>query len=338
MKLVTKMKRFVGKMEQVENMTERQLVEMLFRAEKLMAEYIEAEDRKDAAYDRVKENSKYWSGRGAVKRQAIESVEDDATSKVAATTQSDEELQENDKEVADLNISQQVLNQGRLVITKDSEEKGLVIGAYHKGGDITYFTSSNSFDNPVVFGNPALTAEIKDRILEQKPDFYQAVTKDFKSIALFGKSGNQNAMVYLANAKRLVFEGYIGDMVFSTTKEYIDKGYSPLVTRADIFIANGGKHNHVTNNMCSPAIKKFITSLIQQYIISAKFSKASKDVEYFNRLKRSRQSEDNVTTVPEPQPQTANLGYGLDDIYKAMMASEQSSGTLDGGIEYEPEF
>ena len=112
------------------------------------------------------------------------------------------------------NVSQEILKQEvkkqeetKLVITKESEEKGLLIGAYHKDGAVTYFSSSSSYDYPVVFGNPALTVEIKEEIAKQRPNFYQPVTKNFKSIAMFGKSNNKQAMVYQADAKRLVFEG-----------------------------------------------------------------------------------------------------------------------------------
>lgn len=363
------MRKFVERMEGVESMSERQLVEMLFRAEKIMAEYIETEERKERAYIALKEATNYRARKTSnkvvneIEEEIIEeTVEEvfEAEEEVAATIQfnfSDEEQEildnggciEMNEEILSrlnipgansnaVNIAQEVLNQGRLVITKESDEKGTVIGAYHKGGTITYFTSSSSFDYPVVFGSPALTAEIRDRIMEQKPGFYQPVTKNFKSIALFGQSNGKNAMVYLANAKRLVFEGYIGDMVFSTTKDYIDKGYSPLVTRADIFIENGGKHNHVTENMCTPSLKKFIIALIEQYMTSTKFAKASNDIEYFNRVKQSKHQQANVgTEAVQVNPQPVNLGYGLQDI-AAMMNIQQQVGVLNGGVEYEPEF
>ena len=347
MKLVTKMRKFVERMENVESMTERQLTEMLFRAEKIMGEYIAIEERKDAAYERLKESAKRWTGKSKKQQQQKEQEEEEAVEVVEEIVEEEitEDVMEEvamtliNEEVETMNISQQILNQGRLVITKHSEEKGMMVGAYHKDGAITYFSSSDSFDNPVVFGNPALTTEIKDSIVKQVPNFYQPVTKNFKSIAMFGKSNGQNAMIYLANAKRLVFEGYIGNMVFSTTKDYIEKGYNPLVTRADIFIENGGKHNHVTDNMCTPSLKKLIAALIEQYMTSPKFAKASNDVEYFNRLraaKRQQVQQERVVIEPKPQPVVQNYGYGIDDIYAAM---QQAPVVVNGGgVEYDPEF
>ena len=360
MKLVTKMRKFVERMENVESMTERQLVKMLFRAEKIMAEYIETEERKERAYIALKEATNYRTRKTSKVAEETKEEVEEIVEEVAATiqfscSQEEQEILDNggyiemNEEILSrlnmpgannntVNIAQELLNQGRLVITKESDEKGLVIGAYHKDGAVTYFTSSSSFDYPVVFGSPALTAEIRDRIMDQKPGFYQPVTKNFKSIALFGQSNGKNAMVYLADAKRLVFEGYIGDMVFSTTKDYIEKGYNPLVTRADIFIENGGKHNHVTENMCTPSLKKFIVALIEQYMVSPKFAKASNDIEYFNRVKQSKRQQVNVgVEAVQVKPQPVNLGYGLQDI-AAMMNIQQQVGVLNGGVEYEPEF
>lgn len=360
MKLVTKMRKFVERMEGVESMSERQLVKMLFRAEKIMAEYIETEERKERAYIALKEATNYRTRKTSKVAEETKEEVEEIVEEVAATiqfscSQEEQEILDNggyiemNEEILSrlnmpgannntVNIAQELLNQGRLVITKESDEKGLVIGAYHKDGAVTYFTSSSSFDYPVVFGSPALTAEIRDRIMDQKPGFYQPVTKNFKSIALFGQSNGKNAMVYLADAKRLVFEGYIGDMVFSTTKDYIEKGYNPLVTRADIFIENGGKHNHVTDNMCTPSLKKFIVALIEQYMVSPKFAKASNDIEYFNRVKQSKRQQVNVgVEAVQVKPQPVNLGYGLQDI-AAMMNIQQQVGVLNGGVEYEPEF
>lgn len=354
------MRKFVERMEGVESMSERQLVKMLFRAEKIMAEYIETEERKERAYIALKEATNYRTRKTSKVAEETKEEVEEIVEEVAATiqfscSQEEQEILDNggyiemNEEILSrlnmpgannntVNIAQELLNQGRLVITKESDEKGLVIGAYHKDGAVTYFTSSSSFDYPVVFGSPALTAEIRDRIMDQKPGFYQPVTKNFKSIALFGQSNGKNAMVYLADAKRLVFEGYIGDMVFSTTKDYIDKGYSPLVTRADIFIENGGKHNHVTENMCTPSLKKFIVALIEQYMVSPKFAKASNDIEYFNRVKQSKRQQVNVgVEAVQVKPQPVNLGYGLQDI-AAMMNIQQQVGVLNGGVEYEPEF
>ena len=366
MKLVTKMRKFVERMENVESMSERQLVEMLFKAEKMMAEYIATEERKEAAYIALKEATNYRARKTTEKvsqdvsqetlEESVEEVEENVMEEVAVSiqlnaTQEEEQILDNGGyiemnenvlqrlNIPGLNIAQKVLEQGRLVITKESEEKGLLIGAYHKDGAITYFSSSNSYDNPVVFGNPALTTEIKEAILAQRPSFYKSVTKNFKSIALFGKSNNQAAaMVYLIDAKRLVFEGYVGDMVFSTSKSYLDADYSPLVTRADIFIRNGGKHNHVADNMCTPSLKEFIVSLIEQYMASPKFSKACNDVEYFSRLRSSRKQQAQVVVEPKPQTQVQNLGYGLNDIYTAMQAEQSAGVAIGGGIDYEPEF
>ena len=354
------MRKFVERMEGVESMSERQLVKMLFRAEKIMAEYIETEERKERAYIALKEATNYRTRKTSkvaeeTKGEVKEIVEEVAATIQFSCSQEEQEILDNggyiemNEEILSrlnmpgannntVNIAQELLNQGRLVITKESDEKGLVIGAYHKDGAVTYFTSSSSFDYPVVFGSPALTAEIRDRIMDQKPGFYQPVTKNFTSIALFGQSNGKNAMVYLADAKRLVFEGYIGDMVFSTTKDYIDKGYSPLVTRADIFIENGGKHNHVTENMCTPSLKKFIVALIEQYMVSPKFAKASNDIEYFNRVKQSKRQQVNVgVEAVQVKPQPVNLGYGLQDI-AAMMNNQQQVSVLNGGVEYDPEF
>ena len=366
MKLVTKMRKFVERMENVESMTERQLVEMLFKAEKMMAEHIAAEERKESAYIALKEATNYRAIKTTKTTKKVsnkvlqETLEETATIQLS-TTEEEEQILDNggyiemNEDVLSrlnfpgFNVSQGILNQQaqkqeetkeetKLVITKESEDKGLLIGAYHKDGAVTYFSSSSSYDYPVVFGNPALTTEIKDSIVKQKPDFYQPVTKNFKSIAMFGKSDNKQAMVYLADAKRLVFEGYIGDMVFSTSKSYLDKDYSPLVTRADIFIRNGGKHNHVADNMCTPSLKKLIIALIEQYMISSKFAKARNDIEYFNRLKsHEKQQQYQVVVEHKPQVQAQNLGYGLNDIYAAMQ-SQQSTEIVIGGVNYEPEF
>ena len=204
-----------------------------------------------------------------------------------------------------------------------------------------------------MFGNPALTKEIKDSIVSQKPNFYQPVTKNFKSIALFGKVDNKQAMVYLADAKRLVFEGYIGDMIFSTTKEYLDADYNPLVTRADIFINNGGKHNHVTENMCTKALKKFIVSLIEQYMVSPKFNKAKNDIEYFNRLRKAKAQ---TKTIIEPtiMPESYVPSFGASGSFGSSMTTittsyndsyvcnfggvSQQQPIIVGGDDYEPEF
>lgn len=340
MKLVTKMRKFIERMENVESMSDRQLNKMLLKAENIMKEYIELENKKEKAYNNLKEITKYKSSckttqevsRETIKENKKENNKEDVMDKVAVTIQVEKEKQEYvfDNTYTSTNID--MLNQSRLVITKESKEKGLLIGAYHKDGKTTYFSSSNSFDNPVVFGNASLTKDIKENILKERPDFYKPVTKNFKSIAMFGKSGNNQAMVYLADAKRLVFEGYIGNMVFSTTKEYIDSDYSPLVTRADIFIENGGKHNHVTDNMCTPSLKKFITSLIEQYMISPKFNKAKNDIEYFNKVKKLKDKNSDVNIKPT---QVKNLGYGLSDIYAAMKAGSEDA---FGGVDYEPEF
>ena len=74
MKLVTKMRKFVERMEGVETMSERQLVEMLFKAEKMMAEYIAIEDKKEAAYIALKEATTYRSKRAVNKVEEVEEV------------------------------------------------------------------------------------------------------------------------------------------------------------------------------------------------------------------------------------------------------------------------
>ena len=127
-------------------------------------------------------------------------------------------------------------------------------------------------------------------------------------------------------------------MIFSTTKGYLDADYSPLVTKANDFIGNGGKHNHVADNMCTPSLKKFIVSLIEQYMASPKFAKACNDVEYFNRLRSFRKPQTQVVVEPKPQAQVQNLGYGLNDIYAAMQAQQSAGVVIGGGIDYEPEF
>ena len=389
MKLVTKMRKFVNKMEKVESMSERQLVQMLFRAQEMMNEYIATEERKEIAYASLKQATKYKSNKTSnVSQETSTNIMDEVMDEVAVTiefntTQEEEQILDNGGYITmnedvlsrlnfpGFNVSHEILNntqhnaqhstqqetiintQTKLVITKENEEKGLLIGAYHKDGAVTYFSSSNSFDNPVVFGNPALTKEIKDSIVSQKPNFYQPVTKNFKSIALFGKVDNKQAMVYLADAKRLVFEGYIGDMIFSTTKEYLDADYNPLVTRADIFINNGGKHNHVTENMCTKALKKFIVSLIEQYMVSPKFNKAKNDIEYFNRLRKAKAQ---TKTIIEPtiMPESYVPSFGSSGSFGSSMTTittsyndsyvcnfggvSQQQPIIVGGDDYEPEF
>lgn len=345
MKLVTKMRRLIAKMEGAENLSEKEMIKILERAQALMTEYVEAEDRKDAAYIRMKQNSKYF--RTKAPQQAIDttttiateqngSVKSNVVNEVAVTVQEQvNDSQQSTYEMEELQVNN---NEGRLVITKERE--GHVIGAYHKNGDITYFSSSNAFDFPVAFGNPKVTQEIRDCIAIQKPNFYQPVTKNFKSVALFAKAGKYDAMVYLADAKRLVFEGYIGDYAFSTTQEYMNMDYAPLVTRADVFIHNGGRHNHVRENMCSPTLKSLIFSLINQYKISPKFAKACNDVEYFSRLHASKRSnwqapqQVNSNVTPQQTNTSAGLGYGLSDIAAAMSATSVAT----GGDDYEPEF
>lgn len=352
MKLVTKMRKFVERMENVENMTERQLVKMLFKAEKMMTEYIATEKRKEEAYIALKEATNYKSKKTTdkvlqdVSQETIEDVIDE----VAVTIQ-EEQILDNGGYIdmninTELNISKKELEQERLVITKESKEKGLLIGAYHKDGAITYFSSSSSYDYPVAFGNPALTKEIKDSIIKQKPDFYQPITKNFKSIALFGKSNNQQAMVYLADAKRLVFEGYIGNMIFSTDQSYIDKDYNPLVTRADVFIQNGGKHNHVTDNMCTPSLKKFIFALIEQYMTSPKFIKAKNDIEYFGRVNSFKKQETKVTLQHVPADPQVDLLNSYNESYVPSFGGTYNFNNNNivkevvviGGDDYEPEF
>ena len=385
MKLVTKMRKFVNKMEKVESMSERQLVQMLFRAQEMMNEYIATEERKEIAYASLKQATKYKSNK-AVKPNKTPNVSQETSTnimdEVAVTiefnaTETEEQILDNggyinmNEDVLSrlnfpgFNVSHEILNntqhntqqetiintQTKLVITKENEEKGLLVGVYHKDGAVTYFSSSNSFDNPVVFGNPSLTKEVKDNIVNQKPNFYQPVTKNFKSIALFGKVDNKQAMVYLADAKRLVFEGYIGDMIFSTTKEYLDADYNPLVTRADVFINNGGKHNHVTENMCTKNLKEFIISLIEQYMISPKFNKAKNDIEYFNRLRKAKaQTKTFVepTIVPESYVPSfgASMGTSMTTITTSYNDSyvcnfggvSQQQPIVIGGDDYEPEF
>ena len=385
MKLVTKMRKFVNKMEKVENMSERELVQMLFRAQEMISEYIAIEERKEIAYASLKQATKYKSNK-AVKPNKTPNVSQETSTnimdEVAVTiefnaTETEEQILDNggyinmNEDVLSrlnfpgFNVSHEILNntqhntqqetiintQTKLVITKENEEKGLLVGVYHKDGAVTYFSSSNSFDNPVVFGNPSLTKEVKDNIVNQKPNFYQPVTKNFKSIALFGKVDNKQAMVYLADAKRLVFEGYIGDMIFSTTKEYLDADYNPLVTRADVFINNGGKHNHVTENMCTKNLKEFIISLIEQYMISPKFNKAKNDIEYFNRLRKAKaQTKTFVepTIVPESYVPSfgASMGTSMTTITTSYNDSyvcnfggvSQQQPIVIGGDDYEPEF
>lgn len=350
MKLVTKMRRFITKMESVETLTQKEMVKMLAKAQDIMTEYVEAEDRKDAAYIRMKQNSKYFRTKSP---QDKASQEDVKTTTAVETEQNVSEPSTTSNEVA-VTVQEQVSdshqstyereelqmnnNEGRLVITKERE--GHVIGAYHKNGDITYFSSSDAFDFPVAFGNPKVTQEIRDCIAMQKPNFYQPVTKNFKSVALFAKAGKYDAMVYLADAKRLVFEGYIGDYAFSTTQEYMNMDYAPLVTRADVFIHNGGRHNHVRDNMCSPTLKSLIFSLINQYKISPKFAKACNDIEYFSRLHATKRfnwqthQQVNSSVTPQQTNASAGLGYGLSDIAAAMNATSVTT----GGDDYEPEF
>lgn len=301
MKTLTKAKRFMERMDSVENMTERQLTEMVFRAATIISEYVEREDKKERAYLSLKEATKYK----AIKKETKE------------------------KEVKTMNISRQVVKQletqTKLVIMKEDDEKGLLMGCYHKDGVKTYFSCSNKYSHPVVFNNPALTAEIKEAILRDMPNFFNPITKQLKEVSLFSKVGNSHGMVHLVDAKRQVFEGYIGDMLFSTTTEYIDKGYKPLVTKANDFITNGGKHNHVADNICTASMKELIINLINTYKATPKYTKANRDVEYINSVRYTKQE-----VVKEPAKQS--YGYNLYDI-----AATAESVTIGGG-DYEPVF
>lgn len=300
MKTLTKAKRFMERMDNVENMSERQLTEMVFRAATIIAEYVETEDKKERAYVALKEATKYKS----IKKETKE------------------------KEVKTVNISKQVINQlkteTKLVVMKEDADKGMIMGCYNKDGVKNYFSCSNKYSHPVIFNSPALTSEIKEAILKDMPNFFNPITKQLKEVSLFSKIGNNHAMVHLVDAKRQVFEGYIGDMLFSTTAAYIDKGYKPLVTKANDFIVNGGKHNHVADNICTNELKVLIVSLINTYKTTSKYTKANRDVEYINSVKTVKQE------VKEPVRQS--YGYNLYDI-----AKQPESVTIGGG-DYEPIF
>ena len=59
MKTITKAKRFIERMEGVESLNERQLVELLFRANEIITDYVATEDKKEAAYLRLKAETNY---------------------------------------------------------------------------------------------------------------------------------------------------------------------------------------------------------------------------------------------------------------------------------------
>ena len=177
MKLVTKMRKFVNKMEKVENMSERELVQMLFRAQEMISEYIAIEERKEIAYASLKQATKYKSNK-AVKPNKTPNVSQETSTnimdEVAVTiefnaTETEEQILDNggyinmNEDVLSrlnfpgFNVSHEILNntqhntqqetiintQTKLVITKENEEKGLLVGVYHKDGAVTYFSSSN---------------------------------------------------------------------------------------------------------------------------------------------------------------------------------------------------
>lgn len=326
MKLVTKAKRFMERMEMVEQMTEREMVQLLFRANEILTKYVETEDKKELAYNELKKTTTYKS----IKIEKKESKPMDIAKAIIKQEIKKEVIEETIEEVA------QPAAETKLVITSIKEEKGFLCGVYHIDNQEVYFSSSDKFSHPVVFGNAKYTASIKEEIINQLPEFYHPVTKNFKELALFGKIDNQDVMVYLADNKRQAFSGYVGNMVFSTTKNYIEKGYNPLVTVNSQFIENGGEHNHVTNNACTPKLKKIIVELIQQYTRSAKYIKACCDKEYINKLKEyeyaTKQQEQEVV---EEQPY--NYGYGFMDIEFDSRVNPDAIVIGDGEV-YAPEF
>ena len=89
MKLVTKMRKFVERMENVESMSERQLADMLFKAEKMMAEYIATEEREERAYIALKEATNYRARKNTkeVVKEVSQKTLEDVMEEVAVTIQ-----------------------------------------------------------------------------------------------------------------------------------------------------------------------------------------------------------------------------------------------------------
>lgn len=307
MKTLTKAKRFMERMEMVEGMNERQLTEMVFRAASIISEYVEREERKEKAYVELKEATKYRAKQTKEKEVKRMNIAKEVVTK----------------------IKEEVITDTKLVVMNQNEEKGISVGCYHKNGTKTYFINSNKYSHPVVIGNPALTTEVREALIDNDANCYNEVTKQLKEVSLFSKIGNKNAMVHLVDSNRQVFEGYIGDMVFSTTTEYLEKGYKPLVTDAKSFVANGGKHNHVMDNECSDVLRDCIIKLIDAYKTTKKYTKANRDVDYINNLKFNNAKKQMMQQEPVQQQR---YEYGLYDI------ANQNLNTINGGGNYDPVF
>lgn len=314
MKLVTKAKRFIERMDSVENMTERQLVEMLFRAEKIIAEYVEQEDKKEIAFLRLKEETKYR----AIKKDAV--VEVDPMEEVAVTILV-EDLVEEEEEIIIEAQETIVEEESNMVIQTEIPSKGIILGNYVSNGVRAYFSMSSKYNNPVVFGYPSLTGEITEKLQTRYPNLFSGVKKDLKKVSNFAKVNGNWAMVTLVDAKRGVFEGYIGEFAFTTTEEYLAEGYMPLVTHVSQFVENSGQHNSPKQNACTAALYKDIVSLINSYKMSFKYETAMLDTEYINAIRK------------QVQPAQTNSGAISVPVINYVCCD-----TIGGGDDYEPEF
>lgn len=356
MKTITKAKRFIERMKGVENLSERQLVELLFRALEIITDYVTTEEKKEAAYARLKAETNYRakSTKKVVeviakpKNVAVLSIN---TVEVKDTADTIEEVVVNTvdaKEVINTVATETVIEtmatdesvnmrateeevNMRTILHNVNESKGIVLGSYAINNERVFFAMSKKYSHPVVFGNPSVTNDVLREVQKQMSGFGTGVTKDLKSVSYFGKVRGVDAMVHMVDAKREVFEGYIGDMVFTTTSQYLAKGYTPLVTSAhDFVIKNNGKHNHVTNNACSDVMARDIVNLIASYKETPKFAKAKLDVNYINARNANKPKNVAVlnnapiiqTTVPTTVVQGANVTQT--DIQAAVQAMLQA--------------
>lgn len=287
MKTITKAEIFLNKMEEVETMNERQLVELLFRGKEVITDLL---------------NSK-----APVTREVAESI----TSMIETVEESFTPIDP----------------EGVITIQSVNEKKGIVLGNYVKDGVRTYFSHSSNYSHPVVFGCTSLTNEVLDGVLKEFPEYADGPKKDLKSVSYFAKIGGENAMVHLVDYKRQAYEGYIGDYLFSTTQEYLDKGYKPLVTRADVFIANGGKHNSPSTNACTDSMLSSIRNIIVAYKSTDKYTTAMRDTNYITSKKTNKVAvthspvitlpieENTSSSIIDPTVLLAITG-GYDDCYE----------------------
>lgn len=304
MKTITKAKRFIERMEGVESLNERQLVELLFRANEIIADYVATEEKKEAAYLRLKAETNYRAK--SVKKtveaiskpknvavlpvNTVETTVVETTNTVVAETTVENITTD---ESVNMRATEEV--SVRTILHNINETKGIVLGSYTINNERIFFSMSEKYSHPVVFGNPSVTNDVLKEVQKQMPSYGTGITKDLKSVSYFGKVRGVDAMVHMVDAKREVFEGYIGDMVFTTTSQYLNKGYMPLVTSAyDFVISNKGKHNHVKENACSEVMARDIINLIASYKTTPKFAKAKLDVNYINARNANNRYSTNV--------------------------------------------